>query len=293
MRIVPILVSAVVAVSCSGPAGSEGPSVVVTTNVLGDIVRNVAGGAVSVEVLMPVGSDPHEFEASAQQVAAMEQASLVVTNGLGLEEGMASVLQTMEVDSVPVLKVGELETPRYFADGNADPHVWFDPVRMANAARAIAAKLDDVAPGVADWAASGEAYAQEILSTEATMRNLFDQIPDSRKKLVTGHMAFGYLADRFGLEVVGVVIPGGGTMGAPSAGGLAALARTIVDQHVPAIFTESTESPVLAQALANEVGQDVQVVSLYTGSLGAQGSGADTYLGLLLTDAQRITDALK
>jgi len=293
MRIVLILVVVLAATACSGPARSEGTSIVVTTNVLGDVVRNIAGDAVTVEVLMPVGSDPHEFEASAQQVASMEKASLVVANGLGLEEGMASVIEIVETDGVPVLRVGELETPRYFSDGNPDPHLWFDPVRMAHAVKAVAAKLADVAPGAADWTGNGDAYAAQILSTEETMSGLFDQIPADGRKLVTGHMAFGYLADRFGLEIVGVVIPGGGTMGAPSAGDLAALAQTIVDENVPAIFTESTESPVLADALAREVGRDVQVVSLYTGSLGAPGSGADTYLGLLLTDAQRISDALR
>ncbi len=294
MRIVLILAVALVASSCSaGPVASGGPTIVVTTNVLGDFIRQIAGDAVTVEVLMPVGADPHEFEASAQQVAAMEKATLVVANGLGLEEGMASVLNAVEFDGVPVLKVGELETPRYFSDGSPDPHVWFDPLRMANAATAVAAKLAEVAPDVADWTARGEAYAQEIRATEETMRGLFDQIPVDRRKLVTGHMAFGYLADRFGLEIVGVVVPGGGTMGAPSARDLAALAQTIVDEDVPAIFTESTESPALADALAREVGRDVKVVSLYTGSLSAPGSGADTYLGLLLTDANRIVDAEK
>ncbi len=293
MRIVLILVSALVATVCGTPTGSNGSTIVVTTTVLGDFVRQIVGDAVTVQVLMPVGADPHEFEASAQQVAAMEKASLVVANGLGLEEGMASVLDAVESDGVPVLKIGELETPRYFSDGTPDPHVWFDPVRMANATTAIGAKLAEVVPEVADWTAKGEAYAQEIRTTEETMRSLFDQIPVDRRKLVTGHMAFGYLADRFGFSIVGVITPGGGTMGEPSAGDLAALAQTIVSEDVPAIFTESTESPTLADALAKEVGRDVKVVSLYTGSLGAPGSGADTYLGLLLTDAHTITDVLK
>ncbi len=293
MRIVLILSVALVATACGAPASSDGSAIVVTTTVLGDFVRQIAGDGVTVEVLMPIGADPHEFEASARQVAAMEKATLVVANGLGLEEGMTSVLDAVESDGVPVLKVGELETPRHFSDGTPDPHVWFDPVRMANAATAVAAKLAEVAPDAADWTARGQAYAQEIRATEETMRSLFDQIPVDRRKLVTGHMAFGYLADRFGFSIVGVVIPGGGTMGAPSAGDLASLAQTIVDENVPVIFTESTESPTLADTLAREVGRDVKVVSLYTGSLGAPGSGADTYLGLLLTDARTITDALK
>ena len=258
---------ALMAAGCGAPSGSSGTTIVATTTIVGDLVRQIARDCATVEVLMPVGADPHEFEASARQVAAMEKATLVVANGLGLEEGMASVLDAIEKNGVPVLKVGELETPRFFSDGTPDPHVWFDPERMANAATAIAAKLVEINPEATDCPARGQAYAQEILATEQTMRDLFDQIPADRRKLVTGHMAFGYLADRFGFSIVGVVIPGGGTMGAPSARDLAALARTIVDENVPAIFTESTESPTLPDALAKEVGHDVKVVSLYTGSL--------------------------
>jgi zinc/manganese transport system substrate-binding protein len=279
--------------ACSSPPASQQPTIVATTTILGDFVHEISGDAVDVQVLMPVGADPHEFRASAKQVATMESATLVIANGLGLEEGMHSVLDAVESDGVPVLKVGELEPPRTFADGRADPHVWFDPVRMANAAKAVAEKLAEIDPGATDWASRGDAYAQKIMDTESHMRDLFDQIPADRRKLVTGHMAFGYLADRFGFEIVGVVIPGGGTMGEPSAEELASLARTIVSEDVPAIFTETTESPKLAETLAQEVGHDVKVVSLYTGSLGAAGSGADTYIGLLLTDANRITDALK
>jgi len=293
MRIVIILVTGLIASACSSGATSDEPRIVATTTILGDVVREIAGDAVAVEVLMPVGADPHEFEPSAKQVAAMESATLVVANGLGLEEGMSSVLEMVEADGVPVLKIGELETSRYFEDGHADPHVWFDPERMANAATVVAARLADLAPGAADWAARGDAYAQKIVDTQTEMTRVFDEISQDRRKLVTGHMAFGYLADRFGFSIVGVVIPGGGTLGEPSAADLAALVRTITDEKVPAIFTETTESPTLAETLAQEVGHDVQIVTLYTGSLGAPDSGADTYLGLLLTDANRITDALK
>lgn len=293
MRIVLITVVAILLGACASPRMSDRPSIVVTTTVLGDFIHEIAGDEVAVHVLMPVGADPHEFQASARQVAAMESATLVVANGLGLEEGMKSVLDLVVADGVPVLEVGELVPPLRLPDGSPDPHVWFDPVRMADAANAVAAKLAEVAPDVTDWVARGDAYAQRILAVQATMNGLFDRIPADRRKLVTGHMAFGYLANRFGFEIVGVVVPGGGTMGEPSAGDLAALVEAIVAENVPAIFTDTTQSPRLADALTHETGRDVQVVALYTGSLGAPGSGADTYLGLLLTDANRIMDALK
>jgi len=281
--------------ACSSSPVDDRPIVVATTTILGDIVREIAGDELNVQVLMPVGVDPHEFSASAKQVAQMESAVLVVANGLGLEEGLTSVLDAVMADGVPVLKVGDVVTPRYFENGRPDPHIWFDPERMAVVARKIADRLAQVDDGLspADWSSRGGAYAARILDTEAEMERRFGQISPERRKLVTSHMAFGYLADRFGFEVVGVVIPGGGTLGETSASALGSLAETIVAEDVPAIFVETTVSPRLSETLAAETGRDVKIVTLYTGSLGAPGSGADTYLGLLLTDTERIVDALK
>jgi zinc/manganese transport system substrate-binding protein len=117
-------------------------------------------------------------------------------------------------------------------------------------------------------------------------------IPASRRKLVTNHDSLGYFADRYGFEIIGAVVPGGSTLGDPSSAELAGLVEKISSAGVPAIFAETTEPTALAEAVAREVGDDVVVVELYTGSLGEQGSGADTLIGMLLTDAGRIAGAL-
>lgn len=289
------MVLGLVAAACGAPPTTSRPTIVATTTILGDVVRQIVGDAADVEVLMPVGTDPHEFSASARQVGSMQTAVLVVANGLDLEEGLTSVLDGLEGDGVPVLRIGDLIEPRRFEDGRPDPHIWFDPERMAVAVRGIAerlAQVDDTLAGD-EWGARGERYAQQVLDTEQRMQKLFDGIPQERRKLVTSHMAFGYLADRFGFEMIGVVVPGGSTLGEPSAAALADLVEVIQREQVPAIFTETTTSPKLSETLAAEVGHDVKVVTLYTGSLGEPGSGADTYIGLLETDARRITDALR
>jgi zinc/manganese transport system substrate-binding protein len=279
--------------ACAGtPTVDERPTIVATTTILGDVVSNVVGDAFNVEVLMPVGADPHDFRPSAKQIAVARDATLVVANGLDLEQGLTEVLEGLERDGVPVFRVGEVIEPRRFDDGRPDPHVWFDPVRMAEAVERLGDELDRLDPSQ-DWVARSEAYAGEILQTEAAMRDIFSAIPPERRKLVASHLALGYLADRFGFEMIGVIVPGGSTLGEPSAAHLAELAAVIVEQDVPAIFVETTVSPKLAEALAAETGRAIAVVPLYTGSLGEPGSGAETYLGMLLTDAQRIADALR
>src|SRR5690606_21125259 len=145
-----LLVSLATACAPDGPVG-EGPSVVATTTILGDVVANIVGEDARVEVLMPAGSDAHEFQASAAQVSRIHQADLVVVNGLGLEEGLLQVLAAAAADGVRVLEVAPPLDPLPLDDGHdhpgdLDPHVWMDPVRMADAVRLIATALTEAAP---------------------------------------------------------------------------------------------------------------------------------------------------
>jgi zinc/manganese transport system substrate-binding protein len=116
-------------------------------------------------------------------------------------------------------------------------------------------------------------------------------VPAGRRTLVTNHEVFGYFADRYGFDVVGAVIPAGTTQAEPSAEQLAELADTIEERGVPAIFVETSSPTRLADALAEEVG-DVDVVELFSESLGDEGSGGETYAAMMRTNATRIADAL-
>lgn len=272
------------------------PQIVVTTTVLGDVTANVAGEDAGIEVLLPPGADPHGYQASARQVAAIDEADLVIANGLGLEEGLTDVLQAAADDGANVLEVGELLDPIPFGAaghgrGDLDPHIWLDPVRMAEAARLIATELAALEPGV-DWATRAEAYAADLGDAHVEIESILSQVPAESRKLVTSHRAFGYFADRYGFEIVGVVIPGGSTLADPSSAELSSLVETIEHERVRAIFAETTEPIDLAEAVAAEVGRDVEVVELHTGSLGEPGSGADTLIGMLVTNAARIAAAL-
>jgi zinc/manganese transport system substrate-binding protein len=287
-----------VAAGCTrqAPRGQDGPLVVATTTIVGDLVRNVAGDQARVEVLMPIGADPHDFQPSAQQGALVREADLVVTSGLGLEEGLQDLLDAARDEGVPVLELGsELDPLPWEAEGvgnqGLDPHWWLDPLRAQEAARLIAARLRALAADGA-WQQRADQYVATLQALDRDVRALIATLPKQRRKLVTLHQAFGYFAARYRLEVIGVVIPGGSTEAQPSAQEIADLAARIRGQGVPAIFAETTLPTRLADALAREVGPGVRVVRLYTGSVGERGSGAGTYLGMIATDAQRIADAL-
>jgi zinc/manganese transport system substrate-binding protein len=308
----------------SPASGSAGPgvSVVATTTILGDLTGQLvacAGGTSS--TLMPVGADPHDFTPSSEQVAALVTADLVVANGLGLEEGLEDALDGAATDGARVLEVAPLLDPIEFgagghadegeehadegeehadegeehADehGSEDPHVWFDMERMAVAAELIAAELGEVSGDAEGFAACGAELAAELRATEVEVRAILESVPADRRILVTDHDALGYLAERYGYEIVGTVIPAGTTLAQPSSEDLAALAAIIQDEGVTAIFANTAESSKLSEAVAAEAGVDVAVVPLFVGSLGEPGSGADTYQGMMLTDAELIAAALQ
>ena len=306
------------------------PSVVVTTTILGSVVGDIltcaTGDDSSMTVLMPLGADPHDFQASSAQVAMMAESQLVVANGEGLEEGVLDAIDGVEADGVTVLRVASLVDPLPFGDapaggqgdshshddehdshaeeeqhsddedhdehehGEFDPHFWFDMERMALAAELIGDAL--AGGGDETMASCGTETAAEIRSVDEQVSAILASVPEDQRVLVTDHDALGYLAERYDYDVVGVVIPGGSTLGDPNSRELAELVSTIEDQQVRALFGDAAVSPDLLLTLSEEVGGAIEVVELFVGSLGGPGSGAESYLEMMMTNATRIATAL-
>lgn len=300
---------AVVLAACGGAvstdAGDEAerPSVVVTTTTLGDVVEAVAGDQVEVVTIMPPGADPHDFQASAQQVDAIREADALVVNGADLEDGLLDVLASAESDGVPTHEaIDPVETIAFGAGGRGDderddegvdPHFFQDPSRVAVAAAGIGDFLAGAVEGLDATAlrAGVDAYVAELEALDDEVEALLAEVPEERRVLVTNHDAFGYFADRYGFEIVGAVVPSGSTTDGAAAGDLARLAELVRDEGLPAIFAENVASDSLAQALADEVGGEIAVVELFTDSLG-EGTAAGSYVEMVRTNAQRIAGAL-
>lgn len=282
----------------TSPGSTTGASrppvtVVATTTVLGSVVGEItdcAGG--TTQTLMPAGADPHDFAPSARQVASLVTVDLVVANGLGLEEGLQDALASATTDGATVLEVGPQLDPLPFGTSDSlDPHVWQDVGRMATAAELVGTRLADIT-GDDTYRTCGVTVHDHLQQVDDQVRATLATVPESRRVLVTDHDSLGYLAAAYGFEVVGTVIPGGSTLAEPSSAELAALARTIEERDVRAIFTDATDPTALVDAVAAETGTRVQVVSLPLDSLGPPGSGAETYEQLVTGNAQRIADAL-
>lgn len=302
----------------SGSDDGAGPSIVVTTSILGDITTEVVGGGnATVETIMPPGADPHEFEPAPRQAEAMMDADLLVVNGAGFEEGLEDLIDQAEAagvntftfaDHISLLENDEAHDEGIEDDhedhddddghddgeehGPEDPHIWTDPSRMAGAVEALGEAvmpLDGIDPG--DIEDRTAAYVQELEDLDSEIESLLADLPDDRRILVTNHEVFGYFADRYGFEVIGTVIPSSSTQAEPSGAQLDDLADTIRDHDVPAIFAETSAPTELADRLAGSVG-DIEVVQLYSESLGDKGSGAESYVGMMRSNAELIASAL-
>ena len=315
------------AAACSGDpapeppgAGAETPTILATTSIWADVVSNLAcDGLAQVETIIPVGSDPHGYEPSLQDTERMTNARLIVANGLTLEGRLEDTLEAVAASGTPVLEFAAVMDPIPFEDeghddhedeghddhedeghddhhdhdhGAEDPHVWFDPHRVAEALPVLAQALKaDVGLDPAAVEACLASYRAELEAVDAEIAAKVEQLPAESRKLVTNHDAFAYYAARYGFEVIGTVIPSLSSMAEANPAGLEELAEIIEHEGIKAIFAETQHSGDDIEALAARIG-DVEVVTLYTGSLGPPGSGAETYTGYLRTNTDLIVDSL-
>lgn len=305
------------------PAQTEGPVAIATTTQLGSILADITACAGTTSAtLMGPGDDPHEFSVSSREVAELTQTQLVVANGLGLEQGLAAALDGAKADGATIFEVAPLLDPLSYAEieevqaeqhaghehahddhadeghddghdhGEFDPHVHLDVARMAKAAGLIGAELATVT-GDQQYAPCGAEVEAKLQATDSEVRQILDAIPAEKRVLVTDHEAYNYFADAYDFEIAGVVIPGGSTDAEPSSQELAQLVKVVQEDKVSAIFSNNTVNPRLVEAVAAEAGTELNVVQLFEGSVGPEGSGAETYADMMLTNARRIADALK
>ena len=176
--------------------------------------------------------------------------------------------------------------------GPLDPHFWFDPIRVKLAVNEIAFRMAIQDPANASvYDANATSYGAQLDELHAWIQEQVAMVPPERRLLVTSHDTFAYLAEAYGFEIVGLVIPSLAPDVEPSAEHLAELIDAVRENDVPAVFGENTVSDRLAQAIARETG--AELVQLYTGSMGGPGSGADTYLGMVRANVELIVGALK
>lgn len=290
--------------ACASPPSPQaeraGPlRVVATIGMIGDVATRLGGEAVKVTTLMGPGVDPHLYKASESDVRTLAEADLVLYNGLHLEGKMGDVLVKL-ARARPVLAVTEdlpreaLREPPEFA-GQYDPHVWFDVSLWVKTIAPVERELARLDPAHAEGYARRRAELEaELTALDAWVAERIATIPERQRVLVTAHDAFGYFGRRYGMKVVG--LQGISTLAEAGLADVERVVREILEARVPAIFVESSvprKSIEAVQAAVAARGFQVAIGGqLYSDALGAAGSPAGTYAGMVRANVDTIVAAL-
>jgi ABC-type Zn uptake system ZnuABC Zn-binding protein ZnuA len=279
--------------------GADGASVraVATTTQVADMVRNVGGRRVSVDGILPTNADPHDYEPRPSDAAALADADVVFRSGGELDEWLDEVIEGAGGDAEQVTLIDSVRTIE--GEGHAgeerhdaDPHWWQDPRNAVLAVRAIRSALTEADPdGRAGYARRAAAYVRRLRALDAEIQRCIDRVPAGKRKVVTTHDALGYFAGRYGVDVIGAVIPSLSTQAQPSARDVDELVRRIEEAGVEAIFPEVAVSQELERAISREAGARVGA-ELFTDALGPEGSGAETYVDAMRANAAALADGM-
>ncbi len=273
--------------------------VIAAETYVADMAQNVAGDRLKIEVLMPIGVDPHTFEPTPADVAKVADSDVLIINGAGMEAFLDKLLQNAGGQHQRIEASAGL-TPRQPNESEindpthaSDPHFFLDPNNAIRYVENIRDGLSQADPtGAAAYRANADAYIARLKELDRWIADRAKEVPEANRLLVTNHDNFGYFADRYGFNVIGTVVPSISAGASPSAQQLAELIDHIKATRAKAIFLERGVNPQLAEQVAQETGSTV-VTDLYGDSLGEANSPAATYIDMLKFDTNAIVDALK
>lgn len=276
-------------------------TVVCTTNIVQDLVRQIGGERVSVQAIMNgSGIDPHTYTPSPRDVNALTSADVVVYSGLHLEGQFDAALESLGHRGIPVIAVtseltSEPDSLIQTEEGNADPHVWFDPDLWARCGRSLARQLSEIDPdGKETFAANAEAFETLMKETKAAGRKILESVPAEKRVLVTAHDAFAYFARAFDFKVEAV--QGISTESEPGLRRINELIELLVVRKISAVFTEQSVSDKNISALiagCKAKGHVVKVgARLYSDTAGPEGTSEESLSGATLYNLRQIAAAL-
>jgi manganese/zinc/iron transport system substrate-binding protein len=276
-------------------------SIVTTTSMITDLVKNIGGDKVIVHGLMGAGVDPHLYKASEGDVSKLSNANMIIYNGLHLEGKLVEVFEKMERQQLNTVAVADaldkkdLIASALFAS-NYDPHIWFNVEYWEKITVYVSDKLAEQLPEHRDYfKANANNYITQLKKLKQDLDAEIATLPVDKRRLVTAHDAFNYFGKAFEFDVVGLQ----GLSTATEAGvqDVQKTAAYIIDHKVKAVFIESSVPRRTIEALTASVNSKNHKVviggTLYSDALGNQDTPEGTYIGMLKFNVHTIVEALK
>lgn len=274
---------ALVLAGCADEGSESGEiQVVATTTQVADLARNVGGARVKVEGILGPEADPHDYEPRPSDAAELAEAAVVFKSGGDLDAWLDELIDAAGAGGEFVTLLDRVRRR------GSDPHWWHDPRNAVLATEAVANALGEADPdGRAAYERNAERYIERLRSLDREIEACIAEIPPAKRKIVTTHDSLAYFAERYGVEVIGAVIPSLSTQAQPSVKDVNALVEQIEREDVEAVFPESALDDKLERAVSRQAGAEVGE-PLFTDSLGREGTPAGTYLGMMRENARRL-----
>lgn len=305
------ILTALLLTSCGAApqASDRSLNILATTTFLADIARNVTGERASVDSLLPIGADPHSYQATPSDVVKISESTVLIVNGLEYEHFIESLLENADGERLVITVTDGLE-PHEMDEEKAgahaeeseageeggheagDPHMWLDPNLVVKYVENIRDGLIQADPEGADmYRANADAYISELKQLDEWIVEQVNTIPEDRRLLVTNHGALGYFTERYGFVVVDTILPSFSSDASASAREIAAAIEAVKSTGAPAIFLGGVEKADLANQIAAETGAKV-VDNLQLETL-TDGAPAATYIDMMKYNVSLIVEALK
>ncbi len=276
------------AAASSEPAAAPVLKVVATFSILADMAREVGGPAVEVSALVGPNADAHVYEPTPADVRRVARADVVVTNGLRFEGWIDRLIASSGYrGKVVVASAGIVPLQ---LGGGADPHAWQSLVNGQRYAQNLRDALVAAAPQrSAEINARAASYQARMAALDQDTRSRIAALPESRRRVITSHDAFGYFAAAYGVRFIA---PRGWTTGSePSAETVARIVRQARDTQASALLVENISDPRLIERIAREANLKVGG-ELYSDALSAPGTAADTYIHMFEHNVRTLLDAM-
>ncbi len=271
--------------------GQDKPLVVASASMIADMTRQMAGDKVNVRMIVPIGGDPHLYEPTPRDVQMVNNADLILVNGLTFEGWINELIANSGTKADVVVVTEGLEPLSSQTYKNSvDPHAWMSVENGKQYARNIAQALKTLDPVNQNFYQQNLArYLGELTDLDQYILKAIASIPEKRRVLITSHDAFQYYGKRYGIKLEAIM--GISTEAEPQTSDILRVSRTIRESEVPAVFIESTINPKLIEQIAKD--NKVHIGGkLYADSLGDDNSPANTYVNMLRYNTDTIVEAL-
>ncbi|MEB1809291.1 MAG: metal ABC transporter substrate-binding protein [Bacillaceae bacterium] len=268
----------------------DGLKVTTSFSVLGDIIENIIGDHGSVEYIVPVGEEPHEYEPVPSDFQKVADADVFYVNGLDLEEWLEKIVSNAADTDIVAVSEGVTPIP-LVGDDEDDPHAWLSPKNVITYVENIVNDLIERDPeGESIYRANADAYIGELQELDAWVEEEVAGISEEHRVIIVSENAFKYFGADYGFDTEGVWEINSHEEGTPQQ--ISRLVDLVNDRNVPAVFVESTVDKRYMETISNETGVPI-AGEVYTDAIGAAGSGAETYIGMIKHNVSVFVEGLK